>query len=68
MSRWESEYLPVPLLKGKDKEMEGSLPWEMNYVERNRPWFNQFAEAAKAQEREYEKRRHFPSKFGSGSF
>ena len=59
------ESLPVPLLKGKGPEIEGSPPWEMNFVERNRPWFNQFGEAAKAQEREYEKRRHLHKNFGS---
>ena len=59
------ESLPVPLLKGKGQEMEGSPPWEMNFVERNRPWFNQFGESAKAQEREYEKRRHLHKNFGS---
>ena len=54
------EGLPIPLLKGKGHEMVGSLPWEMNYVERHRnsPWLNQFAESVKAQEREFEKRRH----------
>ena len=59
------ESLPVPLLKGKGQEMERSPPWEMNFVERNRPWFNQFGESAKAQEREYEKRRHLHKNFGS---
>ena len=38
----ESEYLPIPLLKGKGHEMEGSSPSEMHYVKRNspptRPW------------------------------
>ena len=33
----ENECLPVPLLKGKGRPMEGSLPWEMNYVERSSP-------------------------------
>ena len=59
------ESLPVPLLKGKGPEMEGSPPWEMNYVEKSSPWMNQFAESAKAQEREYEKRRHLHKNFGS---
>ena len=48
----KSEYLPIPLLKGKGHEMETSPPWEMHFMERDRPWFNQFAESAKAQERE----------------
>ena len=56
----EKECVPVPLLKGKGQER--------SYLERNRPWFDQFAESAKAQERDYEKRRHFSSKFGSGHF
>ena len=64
----ENECLPVPLLKGKGRPMEESLPWEMNYVERSSPWMNQFAESAKAQERDYEKKRHFSSKFGNGNF
>ena len=64
----ENECLPVPLLKGKGRSMEGSLPWEMNYVERSSPWMNQFAESAKAQEREYEKRRHLHKNFGSTVF
>ena len=58
----ENECLPVPLLKGKDRSMEGSQPWEMM---RSSPWMNQFAESAKAQEREYEKRRHLHKNFGS---
>ena len=37
----------------------------MDFVERNRPWFNQFGEAAKAKEREFERRRHLHKKFGS---
>ena len=61
VSRWVDEGLPVPLLKGKGQEMEGSPPWEMNFVERNRPWFNQFGEAAKAKERS----RHLHKNFGS---
>ena len=55
----------VPLLKGKGHEMETSPPWEMNFVERHRPWANQFKEAAQAQEREYERRRHLHKNFGS---
>ena len=58
----EKECLPVPLLKGKGPEMEGSPPWEMM---RSSPWMNQFAESAKAQERDYEKRRHLHKNFGS---
>ena len=37
----------------------------MDFVERNRPWFNQFGEAAKAQERDFESRRHLHKNFGS---
>ena len=48
---------PIPLWKGKSQEMD--------FVERNRPWFNQFGESAKAQEGEYEKRRHLHKNFGS---
>ena len=72
--QYKKECLPVPLLKGKGPEMERSPPWEMNYVERpdpdiekmrRSPWMNQFAESIKAQEREYEKRRHLHKNFGS---
>ena len=68
------ESLPVPLLKGKFPEMERPLPWGMHHVERPdsglekmrcSPWMNQFGESIKAQEREYEKRRHLHKNFGS---
>ena len=69
------ESLPVPLLKGKKfPEMDEPLPWEMHHVERpnselekmkRSPWMNQFGESIKAQEREYEKRRHLHKNFGS---
>ena len=58
------EYQPIPLLKVKGHEMEGR-PVEMDFVERNRSWFNQFGEAAKAKEREFERRRHLHKTFGS---
>ena len=61
VSRWVEEGLPVPLLKGKGQEMEKSPPWEMNFMERNRPWFNQFGETAKTKERS----RHLHKNFGS---
>ena len=59
------EVLPIPLLKGKGHEMETSPPWEMNFVERHRPWANQFGEAIKAKERALESRRHLHKNFGS---
>ena len=73
LRRWVKDTPPVkpwgipavPLLKGKGHEMETSPPWEMNFVERNRPWFNQFGEAAKAKERERERTRHLHKNFGS---
>ena len=46
----------VPLLKGKDPEIEKM---------RRSPWMNQFGDSIKAQEREYEKRRHLHKNFGS---
>ena len=49
----KSEVRPIPLLKGPD-------PWE-----KDKPWFNQFADSVKAQEREYETRRHLHKNFGS---
>ena len=74
LRRWVKEYLPVPLLKGKGPEMERTPSWEMHPVERSdpelekmrrSPWMNQFGESVKAQEREYEKRRHLHKNFGS---
>ena len=52
---------PIPLLKGKGNEID--------YVERVRhsPWVNQFADSIKAQEREFETRRHLHKNFGSSS-
>ena len=44
---------PIPLLKGPD-------PWE-----KDKPWLDQFADSVKAQEREYERRRHLHKNFGS---
>ena len=64
----------LPLLKGKFPEMEKPLPWGMHVLERpdaelekmrRSPWMNQFADSIKAQEREYEKRRHLHKNFGS---
>ena len=48
---------PVPLWKRHSPERE--------FVERNRSWFNQFGEAAKAKERERERTRHLHKNFGS---
>ena len=71
---YKKEYLPVPLLKGKGPEMETPRPWGLHYVERpdtelekmrRSPWMNQFGDSIKAQEREYEKRRHLHKNFGS---
>ena len=62
-----------PLLKGP--EMEKPRPWGMHVLERSdpelerirrSPWMNQFGDSIKAQEREYEKRRHLHGNFGSG--
>ena len=70
LRRWVKESLP--LLKGP--EMEKPRPWGMHYVEksnpelekiRRSPWMNQFGDSIKAQEREYEKRRHLHKNFGS---
>ena len=72
--QYKKECLPVPLLKGKFPEMEKPLPWGRHHVERpdpemekmrRSPWLNQFGESIKAQEREYEKRRHLHKNFGS---
>ena len=72
--QYKKECLPVPLLKGKFPEMEKPLPWGMHPVERSdpeiekmkrSPWMNQFGDSIKAQEREYERRRHLHKNFGS---
>ena len=76
LRRWVKD-CPVPLLKGKGPEKE--RPWgmhhvEMRYVERpnpeiekikRSPWMNQFGDSVKAQEREFERRRHLYGNFGS---
>ena len=70
LRRWVRD-CPVPLLKGKDPEKE--RPWgmhavEMRYSERpdpvmekmkHDPWMKQFGDSVQAQEREFERRRHF---------
>ena len=74
LRRWVKESLPVPLLKGKGPEMEKPRPWGMHVLERSdpelermrrSPWMNQFGDSVKAQEREYERRRHLHKNFGS---
>ena len=70
LRRWVKESLPVPLLKGKSPEVEKPLPWGIHRdaaIEKMRrsPWMNQFGDSVKAQEREYEKRRHLHKNFGS---
>ena len=58
----------VPLLKGPEKEQP--RPWGIHHDAnlekiRRSPWMNQFGESVKAQEREFERRRHFHKNFGS---
>ena len=74
LRRWVKD-CPVPLLKGKDPEKE--RPWgmhtvEMRYGERpnpeieklkHDPWMKQFGDSVKAQEREFERRRHLHKNF-----
>ena len=38
---------------------------EREFIEKNRPWLNQFGEAIQAKERERERTRHWPKNFGS---
>ena len=64
LRRWVRDTLPevqtrepVPLWKRHSPERE--------FVERNRSWFSQFGEAAKAKERERERTRHLHKNFGS---
>ena len=52
----------VPLLK---KHCLDEASPERDFVERHRPWANQFKEAIQAQERAYESRRHLHKNFGS---
>ena len=59
LRRWVKESLPVPLLKGPERPDP-----EIEKMRRS-PWLNQFADSIKAQEREYEKRRHLHKNFGS---
>ena len=54
LRRWVRDTLP---------EIQNSP--ERDFIKRNRPWFNQFGEAAKAQERERERTRHLHKNFGS---
>ena len=63
---WGDGYVPVPLLKKHclDTGKDDASP-EREFVERNRSWFNQFGEAAQAQQRAYESRRHLHKNFGS---
>ena len=60
--------LPWEWLNGKAPSwVSESQLAEARRKESNRQWLNQFAESAAAQEREAERRRHFQSKFGSGT-
>ena len=68
--QYKKECLPVPLLKGKFPEMEKPLPWGIHHdanIEKMRrsPWMNQFGDSIKAQEREFERKRHLHKNFGS---
>ena len=76
LRRWVRD-TPVPLLKRKSPEMEKPRPWGMHAVERSdpeiekmkrSPWMNQFGDSVKAQEREFERRRHLHGNFVSGNF
>ena len=60
----KKECLPVPLLKGPERYHVERPDPEMEKMRRS-PWLNQFGESIKAQEREYEKRRHLHKNFGS---
>ena len=62
LRRWVKESLP--LLKGPERyHVERSDP-EIEKMRRS-PWLNQFGDSIKAQEREYEKRRHLYKNFES---
>ena len=60
----KKECLPVPLLKGPERYHVERPDPEIEKMRRS-PWMNQFGESIKAQEREYEKRRHLHKNFGS---
>ena len=64
LRRWVKESLPVPLLKGPERYHVERPDSEIEKMRRS-PWMNQFGESIKAQEREYEKRRHLHKNFGS---
>ena len=64
LRRWVKESLPVPLLKGPERYHVERPDPEIEKMKRS-PWLNQFGESIKAQEREYEKRRHLHKNFGS---
>ena len=75
LRRWVKE--SIPLLKGPEKEQP--RPWGMHAVEmrfgerpdpviekiKYDPWMKQFGDSVQAQEREFERRRHFHKNFGS---
>ena len=74
---YKKECLPIPLLKGPEKER----PWGMHHVEmrygerpdpaiekiKHDPWMKQFGDSVKAQENAFERRRHFHKNYGSMS-
>ena len=70
LRRWVKESLPLL----KSPEMEKPRPWGMHAVERSNPaiekikhdpWMKQFGDSVQAQERDFERRRHFHKNFGS---
>ena len=64
LRRWVKDTPPVPLLKGPERYHGERPDPEMEKMRRS-PWLNQFGESIKAQEREYERRRHLHKNFGS---
>ena len=62
--QYKKECLPVPLLKGPERYHVERPDPEIEKMRRS-PWMKQFGESIKAQEREYEKRRHLHKNFGS---
>ena len=64
LRRWVRDTPPVIQYKKYQPIYKRHSP-EREFIEKNRPWLNQFGEAIKAKERERERTRHLHKNFGS---
>ena len=64
LRRWVRDTPPVIHYKEYQPIYRRHSP-EREFIEKNRPWLNQFGEAIKAKERERERTRHLHKNFGS---